>query len=303
VAELDPETGKISSKPERVNERFIGSSQGPLAWSPDGQFLAYNRSGIGGAPPTVVVRTVTTGEEREVPAKGSSPFIGWHELRWFPDGRSLLVNDLQNNHTAFRRIDLQTGEVKPVIVEGTDRTWVHWQAALSHDGKTLFYSLREHADGTVGTLRLMRREIESGEERELYRTKSDGSGLFSLSLSPDERQVAFVVIKDNTTPLMVVPAEGGSARELCPKVNTIGGTAWTKDGRHILVPGSDSEHPQQLLSVPIAGGQPQPTGVSMAELSSPSIHPDGRRIAFAGGQSQQSVWAIKNLLAEPKASR
>jgi len=272
VAELDPETGKISSKPERVNERFIGSSQGPLAWSPDGQFLAYNRSRIGGAPPTAVVRTVTTGEEREVPAKGSSPFIGWHELRWFPDGRSLLVNDLQNNHTAFRRIDLQTGEGKTVLVEGTGR--VHWQAALSHDGKTLFYSLREHADDTLGTLRLMRREIESGEERELYRTKSDGSGLFSLSLSPDEKQVAFVVIKDNTTPLMVVPAEGGSARELCPKVNTIGGTAWTKDGRHILVPGSDSEHPQQLLSVPIAGGQ-----------------------------SQQSVWAINNLLAEPKASR
>jgi len=303
VAELDPETGKISSKPERVNERFIGSSQGPLAWSPDGQFLAYNRSRIGGAPPTAVVRTVTTGEEREVPAKGSSPFIGWHELRWFPDGRSLLVNDLQNNHTAFRRIDLQTGEGKTVLVQGTDSAGVHWQAALSHDGMTLFYSLREHADGTLGTLRLMRREIESGEERELYRTKSDGSGLFSLSLSPDEKQVAFVVIKDNTTPLMVVPAEGGSARELCPKVNTIGGTAWTKDGRHILVPGSDSEHPQQLLSVPIAGGQPQPTSVSMAQLSSPSIHPDGRRVAFAGGQSQQSVWAINNLLAEPKASR
>jgi Tol biopolymer transport system component len=308
VADLDPETGKISSKPERVNERFIGSSKGPLAWSPDGQFLAYNRSGIGGAPPTVVVRTVTTGEEREVP-KRSSPSAGSRELRWFPDGRSLLVNDWQNSHTAFRRIDLQTGEGKPVVVEGTDILWVHWQAALSHDGKTLFYSLVGKAGGGGGPLRVMRREIESGEERELYRKNAPGSGLFSLSLSPDERQVAFVTfrweesVKGNTTPLMVVPAEGGSARELCPKVYTIGGTAWTKDGRHILVPGSDSEHPQQLLSVPIAGGQPQPTGVSMAELSSPSIHPDGRRIAFAGGQSQQSVWAIKNLLAEPTAKK
>ena len=308
VADLDTETGKISSKPERVNERFIGSSKGPLAWSPDGQFLAYNRSGIGGAPPTVVVRTVTTGEEREVP-KRSSPSAGSRELLWFPDGRSLLVNDSQNNNVAFRRIDLQTGEGKPVVVEGTDRTWIHWQAALSHDGKTLFYSLVGKAGAGAGPLRILRREIESGEERELYRKDAPGSGLFSLSLSPDDRQVAFVTfrweesVKGNTTPLMVVPAEGGSARELCPKVNTIGGTAWTKDGRHILVPGSDSEHPQQLLSVPIAGGQPQPTGVSMAELSSPSIHPDGRRIAFAGGQSQQSVWAIKNLLAEPKASR
>jgi len=312
VADLDPETGKISSKPERVNERFIGSSKGPLAWSPDGQFLAYNRSGIGGAPPTVatvVVRTVTTGEEREVPAKCSSPSAGSRELRWFPDGRSLLVNDWLNNHTAFRRIDLQTGEGKPVVVEGTDIAFVHWQAALSHDGKTLFYSVVGPAGSGGGPLRVMRREIESGEERELYRKNAPGSGLFSLSLSPDDRQVAFVTfrweesVKGNTTPLMVVPAEGGSARELCPKVNTIGGTAWTKDGRHILVPGSDSEHPQQLLSVPIAGGQPQPTSVSMAELSSPSIHPDGRRIAFAGGESQTSVWAIKNLLAEPKTAR
>jgi len=307
MADLDPMTGKISSKPERVNENFIGSSKGPLAWSPDGKFLAYNRSGIG-TPPSIVVRTISTGEERVIPAKCSSTFAGSRELKWFPDGRTLLVNDAQNNHTTFRQIDLKSGEGKPVIAEGTDKLWVHWQTALSHDGKTLFYSQVGMAGTGAGPLRIIRREIESGEERELYRRNSGGSGLFSLSISPDDKQVAFVTFGSeeggkNATPLMVVPAEGGSARELCPKVNTIGGAAWTMDGQHILVPGSDSEHPQQLLSVPINGGQPQPTSVSMAELSSPSIHPDGNHIVFAGGQSHESIWAIKNLLAKPKISQ
>ncbi len=85
---IDFEQGKPVGKPERVAERFVGANRAP-AWSPDGKYLAYNslrdlpRSGT----PTLVIRTVETGEERDF----SVDMQYFPRPRWAPDGRSLVL--------------------------------------------------------------------------------------------------------------------------------------------------------------------------------------------------------------------
>lgn len=295
VADLDPATGKVTSQPQRITDSFVGKNQAPVVWSSDGQFLAYTRGSMGTTPRQLVIRSVGTGEERSIP--NTFPFEDAFALRWFPDGRSLLAPERSSGETRYRRIDIQSGESKSVLVPRPN-TWIQRQADLSRDGSLLYYSIYDVPTGEVA---LIRRNLESGEEKELYRTRSRGSSVYEISLSPDERHVAFAPFTDNGIQLMVVPAEGGTARELCPWTAGAFGMAWTRDGRHLLGVTSLSG-PQQLLSVPIDGGAPEPVGLTVRGIRSPSVHPDGRRIAFAGTQARAELWVIKNLLPAPKVA-
>jgi Tol biopolymer transport system component len=305
AAELDPTTGRVISKPARVNQRFVGSIGHLVQWSPDGQFLVYTRISrreLGYAVwkvISIIVRSERTGEEREIfPAPAFHPIEPNHGLQWFPDGRSLLATDLAKRRIV-RQIDVQTGQTKMFLdLSGSDKDV--YLPTLSHDGKALFY-----LQSAAGKDRLMRRNMESGEERELY--QPTGLELDDLALSPDGRQLAFTLnnYDKNVYSLMIMPAEGGEPRELLRSKLYINDISWTRDGRHVLMARDSESGPPQLWSVSIDGGESQLSGLTLTGGGfDVSVHPDGRRIAFYGSQEpHEEVWVIKNLLSTPKTSR
>jgi hypothetical protein len=172
--------------------------------------------------------------------------------------------------------------------------------ALSRDGTTLYYctsdTLSVPKDG-MSHLRLMRRRLETGEERPIYDTISPVSFLHSLSLSPDERQLAFGEVLGFASVLKVVPTDGGPARDVLPKFAW--GVDWTRDGRYLLARGTWTDGKVQLLVVPLDGGQVRPTGLRTAIPL--ALHPDGRHIAFQDGGDDAAIVAIKNLIPRKTA--
>jgi Tol biopolymer transport system component len=190
------------------------------------------------------------------------------------------------------------------IFEGPMTVWI---AALSADGKTLFYSVKEGGD----TLILMRRDIETGTQVELFRRpdppQGDGTGLFGLTASPDGKWLAFSV---NTTgyrrTLMVISTDGGQPREVLhstgfQSILPQGAMSWTSDSRHIVYtgrcePGGDSSV-QHLCAIPVEGGTPRSVGIRMQAIPSRMISADGRFVAFTGRTIHRELWAIRNLLA------
>jgi Tol biopolymer transport system component len=212
-------------------------------------------------------------------------------LRFFPDGQSVLTFDYANHEIFARRVDLQTGDASTVFHQQGRNPWVHWQPALSPDGKTLFYSAEvDRPEKTIVTIRLVRRNLQNAEEKDLLQLSSKGTGAFSIMVSPDGRQVAFTYIdQNNATWLMTVPSDGGTARPVYQGVATTLGTAWTKDGGHLLFLG------QQLSAIPAEGGVPQSVGISM-DVQGFALNPQNSRIAFLGGQSRTDLGAFRNLL-------
>jgi Tol biopolymer transport system component len=66
IAAIDMRTGKFLTKPKNAVERFVGLNiQGPF--SPDGEEFAYRSRREGWSDRAIVVRSLATGEEREVP--------------------------------------------------------------------------------------------------------------------------------------------------------------------------------------------------------------------------------------------
>ena len=320
-ADLDPATGRVVSKPVQLNQRFIGSVGYPMAWSPDGQFLAYARTSRRepGYPVSkaisFIVRSEKTGEEREiapVPAFSS----GYPKtLIWLPDGRSFLADDF-GKELFFHQIDVQTGQTKVfAILSGTDGKYY---PVLSPDGTTLFYvQYSPYVKGVPRLCRVVRRDMANREVRDVYRTEEDVE-LDAPTLSPDGRQLAFAISdwnrEPNTFSLMIMPAEGGAARELLRSKRYIGALTWTRDGRHVLMmrkseSGPDQQWgPYQLWSVPVGGGEPQLSGLAkpggFGVWAEVALKPGGRRIAFSSQSGpNEEIWVIRNLLSTPKAPR
>jgi Tol biopolymer transport system component len=325
VVELNPETGRIQEKPAVLATRF-GNKLEP-AWSPDGRRLAfYRRTGPDSWAPgwrTLYLRSGQTGEEREL----RNDLILYGGIQWFPDGRSLLVSacrDRRDFRIDYFRMDVETGATS-LLMQREDGAGTFWPG-LSPDGKTIFFTYYEKESGKSysgpGDCFLGSYQIETGPEKELCPIPPRDQGARSdvpvspqrarqsIAVSPDGRQVAFVVHEGPwpvTSVVKTIDPENGQLREVfrSPWPGFIPGNQgleWTPDGHHLLiVRGSMSTEIGELLRVPAKGGKAQEVGLTGKSLSSPSIHPDGRHLAFrAGSDDSNEVWVMENFLKAGK---
>jgi len=301
IATLDPATGKVLTPPEKIPQRFEGANGSP-DWSPDGKYLAYVSMRDLGSK--LVIRSVETGEERELPHKYAS------DIHWSPDGRSILVYDYNQTGGQLYLLNAQTGDAT-TILPGKPQI-VLLGAAWSHDGKQIFYR-RVHIGKTAYSWSVVARDLETGEEKELL--SGDKYVPIAFAISPDGQQLAF----SDTQVLQVMPSGGGEPREvlrLQPSETFAFATrpVWTPDGRHILFgkgklypddPETEANQSFELWRIPVEGGEPQKLGLAIKGFRQLSVHPDGRQIAFTqpGARRSNEIWAMENFLPEIKTAK
>jgi Tol biopolymer transport system component len=299
VATMDPKTGELLDHPTRVSHSYFGRNGG-AQWSPDGRYLAYisQRARLRGAFGTdvIVVRSTETGEVREL-----RPNLGRMGLpEWSPDGRYLLVgSEDEENRGGLFCVDAQTGEVEPLIRHGPGEflMMARWHG---DERALLLFVLGE--DGT----RISVLDLESDHEEVLYRG-GEGRGRIHPRFdgSPDGRQLAFVLVKeDGSKSVMVMPTAGGEARELLtrnkgepwPQV-----VEWSHDARYVyyvLWGGPKEDSNRGLWRVAADGGEHEQLDWYMEfdVKQIPSFHPDGRRIGFTVAEFGAEVWVMEDFL-------
>ena len=195
------------------------------------------------------------------------------------------------------RVDAQTGETTFLTpLPGTDGSFPRFD--FSRDGKTIFFT---------GDLSLAARDLQSGRDTTLLRRPT---GVSSVSVSPDGRQLLVVGKRDTSQVLLVMPATGGDVRELVSidgeEANYRAAPVWTPDGRHVLFVKGLRGHATrnvQLWRVAVEGGEPTPVGLTVDELWWMRLHPDGRRVALGAWQSTSEVWVMENFLSVAKKSK
>ncbi len=305
TAELDAAMKAVKA-PVLATDRFINTNSAST-WSPDGEYLAYLSSRgprTVGSPSTVlVIRTLKTGEERDLSLPQAvvtgnlapSP-------SWFPDGRAVLVWGILGKGAVYYRVDLASGHAELLHApKGASGNGGLGANAISPDGKTIFY-IASIDDPPLIERKLVRFDIDSRRET-IVRS---GPAFFSLALSPDGTQLASSRTERDGSHIEVMPAAGGEAREVFLSTDFVGlnTLAWSPDQRYLVfAKGGDngSNGLNVLWRVPVAGGNPERMGISMAgQLKYPRLHPDGRRITFGVFETGASeVWALENFL--PKA--
>ncbi len=299
LASLDLATGKVSTPPAKVVEHFVGANSG-AGWSRDGRSLVYQsrRSPVPNASPLLVIRTMATGTERTISTKLTSV----QRPIWSPDGRSIFLGAKdEKGMEGFYRVDVPTGEVTAVVT-GNEGGCARHPAGFSSDGESIICL---HQDFANRTFRVVSQDLKSGQTRDLFRSTST---IYPVVVSNDGRQAAFGHWGSGGGLLQVVSTAGGEPREVYRFENreSTQSLAWSADGRHLffakILPGEETSPEQQkrpLWRVPVMGGAPVETGLTMDRLRDIRPHPDGQRIAFTSGHRSAEVWVIENFL--PKA--
>ena len=304
TATVDARIGAVVSPPALLTPRFVGWNRSP-DWSADGQLVAYVSQrdapprSVGWMGGTIVVRSLATGEEREIAPRLAT--MGT-QARWSPDGRSFLVHGRSATGTGFFTLSAQTGEATLVLREEPPG---HVQSPVwSPDSKSLFYL----STTPEASRRLRVRNLETSEDREVLSRSTN-----NIALSPDGRSlvVRFGDPGDPASVLAIVPASGGEAKELLRVLRPHvlppwSGLAWTPDARHILFTQTSEASRQQLFElwrIPVEGGTPQRTGIAMEGLRNLRVHPDGQRIVFSVGQNRDEIWVMEKFLGTLEPAR
>jgi len=306
----DPATGDPIGEPQSVTPPHQAGTALYPRWSPDGRYLAYRRTlpAGQGLPHSLVIRDVESGEYREIRLDLSvvtSP-------DWSTDGRYLLVYGQEGrtrgrNRAGVYRVDVQTGEHEFAhAISGAMRG-----AAWIDDGRTVVYKEVRMGEGS-GWCRFVTRELSSGREREIYRWPCRSADWW-WTLSPDRRTIAGVFgPAENLTglpwTLRLVSLGDGASRDLAefrPWVadDAAGPAAfpelyWTPDSRSFRFRGCISA--DQVIpglnrcpnwSFDVVTGERRRLA---DDAPMGAIHPDGRRVAFADGETAYEVWVMEN---------
>lgn len=315
VADLEPGGGKIRGAAARLSDKFVGANRWP-SWSPDGKFIAVQRfiwdtmGNIESGPgPDLVIRSLETGEEKTFSNLPSNRWMTG-QATWFRDGKTLLlpISD-QQAQISFYRLDLVSGEFKPLV---TPDSFVqgYGSAALSLDETVVYAPVTQWSkDGGRSMGGVAAIDFATGRETPIFMTAVPKglSNVPNIALSPDGRTLALLEFVDDILGLSLVNVDGTGYRRLyAPGPNEAfgdaGTLAWTKDGRSIFFYGQG-----RLMRIAAAGGQPEfagLTGKGGQLVHRMSLSPDGSRIAISDGDRETvEVWALDNLLPVLKAAK
>ena len=297
IAELDTKTGRLLRQPVNATDQFVGGNREGV-FSPDGETLAYVSDRRGWMERAIVVQSLKTGEERDIP-HGLHLGVGPVRLSWRSDSDHLIARaqDDLGRYVLFD-VNVATGETRslPEIPGAVLKVW-------TPDGMQILH----------------RNYLENPESIYSY-SVTDGSvqalpGVFGgafFSLSPDGQWIANVgghrsETDDNygRTEIRLHPVEGGDGDVLLAtnESEPFGGwTTWTPDGTALLVLKQDAqagEGMSKLWIVPVDGSEPVATELvyELANGGSAPIkfHPDGTRIVYAAGGYFSQFWALHNL--------
>ncbi|MFC2161826.1 tetratricopeptide repeat protein [Acidobacteriota bacterium] len=315
TAERNPKTGEILGKAEIPIKHFGQSTYSP-SYSQDGKYLAYV-SVRGGNPVSkeqhvICIRSLDTGDEREF----KTEYKPWGRLRWSPDSHFILGvtrdGEDQNQHHLLCLIDTRSGDIKPVFRCELDlqKQWLN-SPDFSPDGQSVYYV---HTDGIKKIRRLLIRNLENGNEKEVYRPFYENNDRFKCALSPNGKQFVLQSFErnDNLIVMHILSASGGEARELYRNEYSLSfsvALAWSQDGRYILfsnvVPDQENKIVPtfHLLQIPVEGGEPQALDLKTVRLENLSIHPDGKTLAFfsfGATMKMPNLWKMENFLPKTK---
>jgi Tol biopolymer transport system component len=299
IAEVDVANARLLSPAARVSHRLVGFNQG-IDWTADGRYTAYLvREGAAPRSPGIVaIRDQESGNVLEL--RPGLDYIN-PAIRWSPDGRTIAAQGTDaKGRLGLNIIDAHSGKANAIVFSNPKGGVIH-RPQWSADGRSIYYAV---SDVDHPNFRIMRHEMESGAEHEVYAPTARLSPTFAIS--QDDANLVVMEAGTDSATISVVPTTGQEARPLV-RVATrepVSSIAWSRDGKYVLFSQLNVQKMTgELYRVSANGGPVQPVGLEMKNLAGLRVHPDGRRIGFTGGEAEMEVWTLETKAPTRVGSR
>ncbi|MEX0690856.1 MAG: S9 family peptidase [Gemmatimonadales bacterium] len=281
---------------------------GDVALSPTGDLVAYTVTTVNEAENErhreVWLQRLRDGRPDGAPFRFTDPTEESSGPRWSPDGTVLSFTSRRGedqNSTWFARVTAPGGEA--YHVEGVTGAPV-W----SSDGAWIAY-VRAPDDGAEeGENRRVGWIAPNAISRTLDARRFDGRVITSMRYKRDGTRTLLPDYRSrDKRQLYVVPAAGGTPRQVTDGPFDVGSIAWMPNGRTIVFAGNpeqddelNQEQTSDLYAVSVSGGTPQRLTTNPGSESDPAISPNGRLLAFVQTQDRlsQPELLVVNLTAD-----
>jgi len=191
-----------------------GELSSTAAFSQDGKFVAFGSTETGTT--SIWVRQTDEGEAIQITKDN---FYNRYPV-WSPNGNEIVYYSKRGNTHGLWRVSLMGGE-KKLIAENVEseskpRLW-------SKSGKIYFQ----------GQFNLFA-AAESGDVRQVTDFPQTGTLVKIIKISPDESQIAFLIIENDNWKIKIKPLGGGQPVEISNSKKPIENLVWQPDGKSIL---------------------------------------------------------------------
>jgi len=260
--------------------------QNQVAFSPDGNQIAFVWEGPDGGPSHIYVKMIGSEALLQLtrgPGTDSRP-------AWSPDARNISFLRTSPGQRAWYMTSALGGperklaDVFPYFDLGGGNS-----AYFSPDGTTL--AIVDKA-GAAEPSAIYLLPLDGFERRRLTAPPSGTTGDCFPAFSPDGKRLAFArAISFSATDLYVMQLADGKQKRLTFDGLTIDGLAWTSDGREIIFSSRRGGSFNSLWRIRAAGGAPERVSAFGEDVVSPSVSHDGSRLAYTRQLDDMNIWS------------
>ena len=135
-------------------------------------------------------------------------------------------------------------------------------------------------------------DLDGNDERRIL--GSEVADYRDPAVAPDDRRIAFTLVRGARSQVMVADVDGTSSRPLSDGLAS-SQPAWSPDGRTLAVVGEEGGR-KRILLIPADGGPPRPLTPGGNETQTePDWSPDGARIVYTSGEGRGAEIAVATV--------
>jgi serine/threonine protein kinase len=269
-----------------TSRKVLDGVDSPVAFSPDGNRLAFIREEPGTGTVLVVAERDGSGERRLSAQQIPTPFVEFG-MSWSPDSKSIAIGAYSGGQCYVMTVQVADGSLNRVGSRG----WRHIsRVAWLADSSGLVLGAQDSANGPIQLWEL------SYPEGETRRITNDLSDYVDLDITADS--AALVTVLRQVASNLWLEHHGvttDQARQIGFGVATqegLFGLTWTAEGRivyaslasgrrELWVMDADGRHARQLTN-----------GADLQFFSTPSSCPDGSITYASGVFGAANIWSI-----------
>ena len=282
---------------------------GKPEWSPNAQFIAYPVLSKDDGGDYTTLEAINVSDRSTTPI--SSNRWNWiTSIEWLPESNGLVVTGKPSSAPADHRgqiwhVPFPEGEPVKITNDAND----YWGLSLTADGRTAlvrqtdvssnvwvlpagdFGRARQITNSTseIGALcwtpegKIIYSAVGTGRFEDLWLMNADGTENRQLTfsgdrhelwpeLSPDGRQLVYVVMLESIRSIWRMNIDGSGAVELVHNVDSQADPHFSRDGKWVYYNSRDQTSSRAFWKVSVEGGQP----VIVRERSMCHLAPDGK---------------------------